>query len=186
MIGALILPGLHDSDADHWQSRWEARDPSLRRVVQDDWETPRCADWLERLDVAVDLAGPHVVLVAHSLACALVARGWAAGARHRVRGALLVAAADTEASSFPSGPRGFAPMALRRLDFRSVVVASADDPFVTLERAAEFATAWGSAFVNVGYAGHINSASGFGDWPQGLALLRKLQSESGSDSESEL
>ena len=150
----------------------------MLRVVQDDWETQRCTDWLARLDEAVELAGPQVVLVAHSLACALVAR-WAAVDPHRcVRGALLVAPADPSATSFPSGAHGFAPMSMRRLGFRSVVVASTNDLFVTVERAEAFATAWGSAFVDVGNAGHINGASGFGDWPQGLALLRGLQSAS--------
>ena len=45
MTRTLILPGFHNSDSDHWQSRWEARDGTLVRVIQDDWETPRCADW---------------------------------------------------------------------------------------------------------------------------------------------
>ena len=51
-MSVLILPGLHDSDAGHWQSRWEARDQTLRRLRQDDWETPRCADWMATLDEA--------------------------------------------------------------------------------------------------------------------------------------
>ncbi len=42
--------------------------------------------------------------------------------------------------------------------------ASSDDPFVTLERAAAFAEAWGSRFVLIGAAGHINSASSLGPW----------------------
>jgi predicted alpha/beta hydrolase family esterase len=35
--------------------------------------------------------------------------------------------------------------------------------------------AWGSEFMMIGEAGHINSASGFGDWPEGLALLNTLR-----------
>jgi predicted alpha/beta hydrolase family esterase len=50
MTRTLILPGLHDSDPRHWQSRWEARDDTLLRVIQDDWETPHCADWIAKLD----------------------------------------------------------------------------------------------------------------------------------------
>jgi predicted alpha/beta hydrolase family esterase len=70
---ALILPGLHDSDPGHWQSRWEARDETLLRVIQDDWETPHCADWIARLDQAVSLSGPDTVLVAHSAGLEIVA-----------------------------------------------------------------------------------------------------------------
>jgi predicted alpha/beta hydrolase family esterase len=175
MTRTLILPGFHNSDSDHWQSRWEARDESLRRVIQDDWETPRCSDWVARLDQALALAGPGTVFVAHSAGCALVAH-WAVGNSSRcVRGALLVAPSDPEAPSFPSGPTGFAPIPLLRLRFRSVVVASSNDSYVTLSRAQTFAIAWGSEFVMIGEAGHINSASSLGDWAEGLALLNTLR-----------
>jgi len=175
MTRTLILPGFHDSDAGHWQSRWEARDETLLRVIQDDWEMPHCADWIARLDQALALTGPDTVLVAHSAGCALVAH-WAIGEfSRRVRGALLVAPSDPEAPSFPFGPTGFAPIPLLRLRFRSIVVASSNDPYVTLPRAQAFATAWGSEFVMIGEAGHINSASNLGDWDEGLVLLNSLR-----------
>ena len=44
----LILRGLYNSGPEHWQSRWGAAHPELRRVMQDDWERPRCADWIAR------------------------------------------------------------------------------------------------------------------------------------------
>ena len=87
---------------------------------------------------------------------------WAAETSRSVRGALLVAPSDTEASSYPVGLSGWDPMPLAALPFPSIVVASSDDPFVTLERAAAFAEAWGSRFVLIGAAGHINSASSLG------------------------
>jgi len=171
----LILPGLHDSDPGHWQSRWEARDETSLRVIQDDWETPHCADWIARLDQALAVTGPDTVLVAHSAGCALVAH-WAVGeSSRRIRGALLVAPSDPEAPSFPSGPTGFAPIPMLRLRFRSIVVASSNDPYVALFRAQTLAMAWGSEFVMIGEAGHINSASGLGDWAEGFALLNTLR-----------
>ena len=175
MTRTLILPGLNDSDVGHWQSRWEARDATLFRVIQADWETPHCADWIARLDQAVALTGPDTVLVAHSAGCALVAH-WAVGdSSMRIRGALLVAPSDPEAASFPPGPRGFAPVPLLRLRFRSIVVASSNDPYVTLSRAETFAKRWGSEFVMIGEAGHINSSSGLGNWPEGFTLLNTLR-----------
>ena len=178
MTHTLILPGLYNSDPSHWQSRWEAGDETMERVIQDDWETPHCAEWVARLDQALERTGPETLLVAHSAGCALVAH-WAVGcSRGRVRGALLVAPSDPEAANFPSGPTGFAPMPLVRLPFPSVVVASSNDPFVTVVRAQAFARAWGSEFVMIGDAGHINTASGLGDWPEGLALLRSLRENS--------
>jgi predicted alpha/beta hydrolase family esterase len=86
-----------------------------------------------------------------------------------------VAPSDPEAPSYPEGPTGFAPMPLERLRFPSVVVASRNDPYVTLDRARQFAAAWGSRLVDIGDAGHINSQSGLGDWPSGLSLLEELR-----------
>ena len=126
-----------------------------------------------RLDQAVAAAGPEVVLVAHSAACILVA-SWGAEAGHRVRGALLVAPSDYEAPSAPKGPTGFTPMPKRPLSFPSIVVASSNDQYVTLERAAAFARAWGSRCVVAGALGHINAASQLGDWPVGRRLLDEL------------
>ena len=38
----LIVPGLHDSDAGHWQSLWQQRF-NLPRMVQPDWDTTAAA-----------------------------------------------------------------------------------------------------------------------------------------------
>jgi len=70
---------------------------------------------------------------------------------------------------------GFAPIPLLRLPFPSIVVASSNDPFVTIARAQTFASAWGGEFVTMGEVGHINTASGLGAWPEGLALLRNFR-----------
>ena len=174
----LLLPGLYDSGPDHWQTHWEKADPAFRRVLQADWVTPVLADWVERLDHTVTSTGPDVVLVAHSSSCALVA-AWAALPNRRARGALLVAPSDPEAPSYPAGPRGFAPMSQQRLGFSSIVIASSNDEYVTLQRAQEFARSWGSRFISVGPLGHINSASGLGSWPAGRALLEELVQHSG-------
>jgi predicted alpha/beta hydrolase family esterase len=170
----LLLPGLQDSGPLHWQTLWMKDRPWMRRVEQRDWETPRLADWVENLEAAVRGAEGPVLLVAHSAACALVAH-WAAASPRAIRGALLVAPPDVEAPSFPPGTTGFAPMPLAPLPFPSTVVASSDDPYVSPARARRFALAWGSRLVEIGTAGHINTASGHGLWPLGLELLRELK-----------
>lgn len=169
----LLLPGLYDSGPDHWQSHWERADPTCRRVVQHDWETPARADWVATLERAVELSGPNVVLVGHSTSCALVGF-WAGQTRQTVRAALLVAPSDTEAPSYPEGPTGWQPMPMNRLPFPSILVASQDDEYVSIVRAAAFADAWGSTMVNIGAAGHVNGHSGLGPWPAGRALLDRL------------
>jgi predicted alpha/beta hydrolase family esterase len=65
-------------------------------------------------------------------------------------------------------------MPLARLAFPSLVAASQDDPFVPIGRARDFAQAWGSRFVDLGLAGHVNVDSGHGPWAEGLGLLEEL------------
>jgi predicted alpha/beta hydrolase family esterase len=62
-------------------------------------------------------------------------------------------------------------MHLVRLPFPSVVVLSSDDRYVSVERGRAFAAAWGSEVVELGAAGHINAASGYGPWPDGATLI---------------
>ena len=116
MTRALLLPGLYDSGPEHWQSLWERDDPTFARVVQRDWDTPIRQEWVGTLETVVAGQEDDVVLVAHSTGCALVAF-WAAATSLQVRGALLVAPADTEAPSFPIGPKGWRPLPLVRLPF---------------------------------------------------------------------
>jgi predicted alpha/beta hydrolase family esterase len=171
----LILPGYADSGPDHWQSHWERADPACRRVVQDDWLEPRLPHWLAALGRAVGACAAPPLLVAHSLGCALAVQ-WAAGTDAVLKGALLVAPADVDSPAHtPDEVRNFSPLPLRPLPCPSIVVASTDDPFVTLERASAFARAWGSRLVVLERAGHINADAGFGPWPEGRRLLAELE-----------
>jgi uncharacterized protein len=169
----LVLPGYADSGPEHWQSRWEAADSSCRRVVQRDWLHPTLGEWREALDRAIAACDQPPVLAAHSLGCALAAHHVAAGGRP-VKAALLVAPADMVAMVLEA-VQSFAPVPLVRLPFPSIVVASTDDPYVSPERAAAFARAWGSRLVRLDGAGHINTDSGYGEWTEGRQLLEELR-----------
>lgn len=170
----LILPGYADSGPEHWQSHWERADPACRRVVQRDWLQPRLDHWLEALERETLACEAPPVLVAHSLACPLVAH-WAARTRGTARAALLVAPADVDSPAHtPDEVRSFSPIPLAPLPFPSIVVASTDDPFVTLARATAFARAWGSRLAILERAGHINADAGFGPWPEGRQWLAEL------------
>jgi len=168
----LTAPGLGSSGPLHWQSIWE-QEPGIIRIEQRNWNAPACAEWVAQIEAAVAAAGPQVVVVAHSLACIALAH-WATQTRLRIRGALLVAPADAERPAFPPEATGFAPVPLQPLPFKSIVVASTNDPYATLERAQFFANAWNSRFVNTGPKGHINADSGLGSWPEGQKLLKEL------------
>ena len=56
-----------------------------------------------------------------------------------------------------------------------MVVASTNDPWMRLLRAAWLAECWGSRLINLGPAGHINADSGFGPWPEGVAIFERLR-----------
>ena len=175
-----LLPGWQNSDAGHWQSRWQAL-YGYRRLEQHDWLRPLRGDWSIRLQETVLDASRPVVLVAHSLGCILVA-WWAAHAAasnaklaRKVAGALLVAPGDTEQDNLRAMLPGWSPVMMQAMPFPSIVVGSENDPNCRLARARAMAHAWGSDFVNAGAAGHINTASGLGNWDSGHALLQTLQ-----------
>lgn len=170
----LLLPGWQNSGPSHWQSRWEALH-GFARVQQHDWNQPLRGDWLIQLEEAVLAAARPVVLVAHSLGCIQTA-AWATHSQntHRIRGALLVAPGDVEQPDLAPQLPTWQPISRQRLPFPSLVVISHNDPYCRLDRARVLATHWGSDVHDMGDAGHINSDSGLGDWPQGLALLQRL------------
>lgn len=166
----IIVPGWRDSGPGHWQTLWAERLPQARRVVQDDWHTPTRSAWVARLEETVlEQPGP-VVIVAHSLGCITTAH-MNPEAAARVRGALLVAPADPERRAVLSD---FAPVPYAALPYRSILVASSNDPYCPIRLAGAYARAWGSEFVRLQNAGHINVDSGHGEWPLGRALLQSL------------
>jgi predicted alpha/beta hydrolase family esterase len=170
----LIIPGWENSGPEHWQSLWERADPQrFRRVQQHDWDAPVLDDWIETLDAAVAAEPAPPVLVAHSLGCIAVAH-WAARFALPVAGALLVAPADVERADTPQPIRCFAPVPLQPLPFRTLLVASDNDEYLSIDRADHFARCWRSELVRAGLAGHINTAAGFGPWPAGERLLASL------------
>jgi uncharacterized protein len=174
----LLLPGWQNSDADHWQSRWEALH-GYTRVQQHDWMRPLRGDWMAQLEEAVLAAPTPVVLVAHSLGCILTA-AWAAHSQntHKVQAAFLVAPGDPEREELRAVLKSWSPVVLQRLPFAAQLLGSQDDPYCSLARAQQFAAAWGAEFVDCGNAGHINTATGLGDWAEGHARLETLMAQS--------
>lgn len=170
MTDIVILPGIGGSGELHWQTRWERTNPRYRRFQPADWNQPDLEDWATALDRAVGAAPKPPLLVAHSLACLLVAH-WQRASAAPVAGAFLVAVPNPQSRAFPTEAAGFANPPPVKFRFPSLVVASANDPYGTIEYARGRANQWGSGIVEVGQLGHINEASGLEDWPQGKALL---------------
>ncbi|MFI6495162.1 RBBP9/YdeN family alpha/beta hydrolase [Streptomyces sp. NPDC050564] len=186
----VIVPGLRDHVADHWQTVLAERLVKAGRAVR---TVPPVAAERLSLDVQVGnlaatlapLDGP-VLLVAHS-AGAIATVHWAGRHRADVRGALLATPPDFE-TPLPDGyptpvelaDHGWTPVPRAPLPFPSLVAASADDPLGAPGRVAELARNWRSRLVQLGAVGHLNPASGHGEWPLAEELIRMLESDSGS------
>ena len=174
MKNYLIVPGLGNSGPEHWQTYFEKSGTNFYRINQQQWDAPVCSAWIETIDKKLsefDLS--TVILVAHSLGCSTVAH-WAAKYKRVIKGALLVAPSDPEAPHYRFPATGFAPVPLRKINFKTIVVASSNDVWVSLERAKLFAESWGSGFIDIGDSGHINVASGHTEWKEGLDFLKLL------------
>ncbi|MFD7406468.1 RBBP9/YdeN family alpha/beta hydrolase [Streptomyces sp. NPDC059866] len=185
----VIVPGLRDHVADHWQTVLAERLAEAGRVVR---TVPPVAKQRLSLDAQVgNLAATlasldrPVLLVAHS-AGVITTVHWARRHRADVRGALLATPADLE-TPLPDGyptpaelaEHGWIPVPRLPLPFPSLVAASADDPLGAPEHVAELARSWGSRLLELGAVGHLNPASGYGEWPEAEELIRVLESDSG-------
>jgi predicted alpha/beta hydrolase family esterase len=165
----VTVPGLHGSEGAHWQTWLERQYAKSRRVEQDDWDAPQLDAWANAVrEVVAGVRGP-VVLAAHSFGCLAtahaLARGWIGG---EVAGVLFVAPASPAKFRFAGA---FEP---RRLAVPSMLVASQTDPWMPFDEALMLASRFGSALVNLGDAGHINTAAGFGPWPRAKYFIDTL------------
>jgi hypothetical protein len=180
----LIVPGLRDAVLQHWQTLLDARLRAAGRPLasvppmgREDLDCAARVAAIER--VAQSVAGP-IVVVAHSGGCVMLAH-WAQTTKRAVMGALLAAPPDFD-RAMPEGyptldalrAGGWLPVPRTPLPFPSIVAASRNDPLAAYERIVELAQAWGSRLVDLGEVGHLNPASGFGDWPRADEFIAEL------------
>jgi predicted alpha/beta hydrolase family esterase len=175
MTATLIVPGLNGSDRGHWQRFWLDDDPHSILVEQDDWHAPLVDRWMERLEDAL-LEQGEAYIVAHSLGCLLTAKLADRPSARRIKAALLVAPCDLRSTEkVHPGAIRFGSMPTQRLPFPTVTVGSLNDHYMELDRLTLYARLWKTDLRNIGLAGHINIASGFGRWAGGYALLDNLK-----------
>jgi predicted alpha/beta hydrolase family esterase len=173
----LIVPGYTNSGPDHWQTRWQGRLSTARRVEQAEWSKPVVADWTANVAKAVNEAVKPVVVVAHSLGVPAVIQALPQ-LSNAIAGALLVAPPDVANPAIrPRHLLTFGPYPRGRLPFPSIMIASRNDPFCGFEVAQDLSKAWGSLFIDAGEAGHINTASGHGPWPEGSMVFAQFMAQ---------
>lgn len=166
-ITLMLVPGLRDSEAGHWQSRWHEQRPHWLRIRQRDWSQGDLEGWIAAIDRERKLTPAPLLLIGHSFG-ALASLVWANRHPQHCAGVMLVAPAEPlrfglEDDILP------VPLAVPGL-----LVASHTDPLLSFGRARFWAQAWGCELADIGEAGHINVESGFGEWPWGLAKLEQF------------
>ena len=176
----LIVPGLRDHVAEHWQTHLAGQLPNARTVSPLEHDKLSRAARVNAIEKTLAEIDEPVLIVAHSAGCMMVAH-WAAQSSRPVLGALLVTPSDMGTPMPPAYPtvdqlrsNDWLPIPRKRLPFKSVVAASSNDTLCKFDRAQGFASDWGSRFVDLGPVGHLNPASGYGEWPRSLELIREF------------
>lgn len=176
----LIVPGLRDHVAEHWQTLLEAKLSKVRSVPPLQTDKLSCAARVEAIQHELAQIDGPVILVAHSAGVLMVVH-WAAKYQGQIKGALLAAPPDLDAS-WPEGyptpqtlrENGWEPLPRGPLPFPSIVAASSNDHLASLDAVRRMASDWGSQLLELGAVGHLNPAAGFGPWPQAEELVRAL------------
>ncbi|RQR38806.1 alpha/beta hydrolase [Burkholderia sp. Bp9143] len=176
----LIVPGLRDHVEDHWQTHLQRRLPNARAVAPLEADKLSRAARVAALDAALAAIDGPVILVAHS-AGVMIAVHWAQQATRSIDGALLATPADLD-TPMPAGypapdaldAHGWTPVPTRPLLFPSIVAASRNDPLARFERVEAMAAGWGSRLVDLGEVGHLNPASGYGEWHDAERLIGEV------------
>jgi serine hydrolase len=167
----VFVAGIGNSGQQHWQRIWLERVPGVW-VEHADWDAPDRETWISDLQKTVwRIRGP-MVFVAHSLGCLVVAEWANEHSDPSAAGAFLVAVPDPDGPNFPVAATGFGDPTAAVLPFPSVVVASRDDAYGSIEHARGLAETWGAAFVDAGSRGHLNTDSGLGAWEDGWETLQ--------------
>jgi predicted alpha/beta hydrolase family esterase len=178
----LIVPGLRDHVPGHWQTLLASRLARVRSVTPIGRDNLNCFARVDAIEQAVAGIDGPIILVAHSGGVIAVTH-WARLTKREVLGALLATPADLDQplpEGYPSMGAleggGWLPVPRNKLPFRSIVAASRNDPLASYDRVAAFARSWGSKLVDLGEVGHLNPASGFGEWPRAETLINEIES----------
>lgn len=169
-LSNLIVPGVGGSNEFHWQSKLQLALPNTVRVEQE-WNAPILKQWVKNWVATIErIAGP-VQVIAHSFGCltSLAALAQHPHLQNKVKKLVLVA---------PANPSRFCPYGFSnssqytyeayfkniQTQVPSIMLISENDPWLNFEDAKTWAKIWQIETHNLGQVGHINVASGFGDY----------------------
>ena len=176
----LIVPGLRDHVPQHWQTLLANQLDHVRTVAPMGRHELDCGARCAAIEAAAQNIEGDIILVAHSGGVITTAH-WAQSTRRQIKGAVLATPPDFE-TPMPDGyptmdeleHAGWLPVPWGKLPVPSIVAASRNDPLAAYDRVSEMARDWGSALIDLGHVGHLNPASGFGEWPAATDLIAQV------------
>ena len=141
-----------------------------------------CATRVRAIERCAQAIHGPLVVVAHSGGCIMLAH-WAEATTREVRAALLATPPDFE-TPMPAGyptldalrAGGWLPVPRKPLPFPSIVAASRNDPLADYRPCRRAGPRLGAAdLVDLGEVGHLNPASGYGEWPRAESLIDRAE-----------
>ncbi|SFB07591.1 hypothetical protein SAMN04515620_11637 [Collimonas sp. OK607] len=177
----LIVPGLRDHVPEHWQTLLEARLPAFRSIPPLETNKLDLAARIAAIEKTINEIDGQIIVVAHSGGTIMFAHWAQRHSTEKISGALLAVPPDFE-KPLPAGyptidefrEKGWLPVPRAPLPFRSIVTVSENDPLGEITAVSALAGDWKSQVINLGRVGHLNPASGYGDWPDADALIQRL------------
>lgn len=173
----LLLHGWGGSDFPHWQS-WLAGEIAkeyghVQFLRFSNYDAPKLSLWLEELQEALAAFKPDIV-ICHSLANTLWFHLCDANAMQEVQKLYLVAPPSMEckveelSEFFPIKP----PKNLYAKE--TLLIASTNDPYMSEEEAKALQKELRVELKVLQNAGHVNTDSGYGEWPWMLEEIRSI------------
>ncbi|WP_447766515.1 RBBP9/YdeN family alpha/beta hydrolase [Aeromonas veronii] len=161
----LLVPGYTNAGPDHWMTHLQKKCSQTLRVEQDNWEKPSSDTWVQRLNEYIENVDEDLVLLGHSCGAICIMQWVARYHSDKIKRVILVAPADIEAEDAPDDIRLQGSIPNCHSPYNTTVIYSDNDPYLSAHRAEELAALWYADTVIINNAGHINTASGYGEWP---------------------
>ncbi len=173
MIHNVIVPGIGGSEATHWQSWLQQQLMSCSRVEQQNWQQPVLQKWITEFVHGVAPIEGELQIIAHSFGCltTVAALMQYPQLNQKVKNLILVAPANPirfsqNDFSQPGQLNLDAYFQQITLTVPTTLLMSENDPWLNYQDGKRLAHAWQLEPVNLGQVGHINTASGFGPFPE--------------------
>ena len=167
----LIVPGLHQPSADHWQSWWQRRDRNSLAVEHGKWHVPDLEAWADAILQAMHELRGEVWIVAYGFGC-LASLKAAQSLQARISGLQMIAPPDPDKF-------GVAERLPQALEIPSILVASRQSPTLCIEKARHWAGNLGSHFSPMAETLPGQAYPGADEWQQGFDLFGRFKREIG-------